>query len=74
MDKNKFKQRMKDYTYFLLIYIPVSIASGLITKRIDFTYQSILESLFNITKRSIIIYPGVALFWYIFGLTEKRSS
>lgn len=74
MDKNKFKQRMKDYSYFLLIYALVSTASGLITKRIDFTYQSILESLFNFTKRSIIIYLGVALFWYIFGLTEKRSS
>lgn len=70
MDKNKFKQRMKDFSYYHLIYTLVSIASGLITKRIDFTYQSILESLFNYTK----VYLGVALFWYIFGLTEKRSS
>lgn len=73
MDKNKFKERMKDYSYFLLIYIPVSIASGLITKRIDFTYQSILESLFNLTKRLIIAYLVVALFWYLFGLTEKKK-
>ena len=73
MDKNKFKQRMKDYSYYLLIYIPVSIASGLITKRIDFTYQSILESLFNLTKRLIIAYLVVALFWYLFGLTEKKK-
>ena len=73
MDKNKFKQRMKDYSYYLLIYIPVSIALGLITKRIDFTYQSILESLFNLTKRLIIAYLVVALFWYLFGLTEKKK-
>ena len=73
MDKNKFKERMKDYSYFLLIYIPVSIAEGLITKRIDFTYQSILESLFNLTKRLIIAYLVVALFWYLFGLTEKKK-
>ena len=73
MDKNKFKQRMKDYSYYLLIYIPVSIVLGLITKRIDFTYQSILESLFNLTKRLIIAYLVVALFWYLFGLTEKKK-
>lgn len=73
MDKNKFKQRMKDYSYYLLIYIPVSIALGLITKRIDFTYQSILESLFNLTKRLIIASLVVALFWYLFGLTEKKK-
>ena len=73
MDKNKFKQRMKDYSYYLLIYIPVSIVLGLITKRIDFTYQSILESLFNLTKRLIIASLVVALFWYLFGLTEKKK-
>ena len=73
MDKNKFKQRMKDLPLFLLIYTLINIASDLITKRIDFSFQSILISLSKKVVTSIITYLGVALFWYLFGLTEKKK-
>lgn len=73
MDKNKFKQRMKDLPLFLLIYTLISIASDLITKRIDFSFQSILISLPKKAVTSIITFLGTALFWYLFGLTEKKK-
>lgn len=73
MDKNKFKQRMKDVPASLLLFQAISLIIDLLTKRIVFSFRSIYEALLKRLAIFIIAYLIIALFWYLFGLTEKKK-